>query len=157
MSFAFTPERKKRFEMLVQRYPDKRSAALPVLHLAQEQEGYLSKETIETLARLVGIAPAELMDTVSFYTMFHTKPRGKYLLQVCQTLSCSLAGADQLVDHLKEKYAIKVGETTSDGKFTLLKVECLGSCGTAPVLQINDDYYEKLSFPKVDRILGKLR
>jgi NADH-quinone oxidoreductase E subunit len=127
------------------------------LHLAQEQEGYLSGETIAALARLLGIVPAELMDTVSFYTMFHTKPRGKYLLQVCQTLSCSLAGADQLVDHLNEKYKIKAGETTPDGKFTLLKVECLGSCGTAPVLQINDDYYERLSLPKVDRILGKLR
>ncbi len=139
------------------RYPDKRSATLPALHLAQEQEGYLSGETIAALARLLGIVPAELMDTVSFYTMFHTKPRGKYLLQVCQTLSCSLAGADQLVDHLNEKYKIKAGETTPDGKFTLLKVECLGSCGTAPVLQINDDYYERLSLPKVDRILGKLR
>ncbi len=127
------------------------------MHLAQEQEGYLSGETVVALARLLGIVPAELMDTVSFYTMFHTKPRGKYLLQVCQTLSCSLAGADQLVDHLNEKYNIKAGETTPDGKFTLLKVECLGSCGTAPVLQINDDYYERLSLPKVDRILGKLR
>ena len=157
MSFAFTPERKERFQTLLERYPDKRSAALPALHLAQEQEGYLSGETVVALARLLGIVPAELMDTVSFYTMFHTKPRGKYLLQVCQTLSCSLAGADQLVDHLREKYKIKVGETTPDGKFTLLKVECLGSCGTAPVLQINDDYYERLSLPKVDRILGKLR
>ncbi len=157
MSFAFTPERKERFKALFKRYPDKRSAALPALHLAQEQEGYLLKETIVALARLLGLVPAELMDTVSFYTMFHTKPRGKYLLQVCQTLSCSLAGADQLVDHLKEKYKIKVGETTPDGKFTLLKVECLGSCGTAPVLQINDDYYERLSLPKVDRIIGKLR
>ena len=157
MSFAFTPERKERFQALLKRYPDKRSAALPALHLAQEQEGYLSGETIVALARLLGIVPAELMDTVSFYTMFHTKPRGKYLLQVCQTLSCSLVGADQLVDHLEGKYKIKVGETTPDGKFTLLKVECLGSCGTAPVLQINGDYYERLSLPKVDRILGKLR
>ncbi len=157
MSFAFTPGRKERFQALLKRYPDKRSAALPVLHLAQEQEGYLSSETIAALARLLGLVPAELLDTVSFYTMFHTNPRGKYLLQVCQTLSCSLAGADQLVDHLREKYKIKVGETTPDGKFTLLKVECLGSCGTAPVLQINDDYYERLSLPKVDRILGKLR
>lgn len=157
MSFAFTPERQERFQALLARYPDKRSVTLPALHLAQEQEGYLSGETIVVLARLLSIVPADLMDTISFYTMFHTKPKGKYLLQVCQTLSCSLAGADQLVDHLNEKYEIKAGETTTDGRFTLVKVECLGSCGTAPVLQINDDYYERLSLPKVDRILGKLR
>ena len=157
MSFAFTPERQERFQALLARYPDKRSVTLPALHLAQDQEGYLSGETIVALARLLSIVPADLMDTISFYTMFHTKPKGKYLLQVCQTLSCSLAGADQLVDHLNEKYEIKAGETTTDGRFTLVKVECLGSCGTAPVLQINDDYYERLSLPKVDRILGKLR
>ena len=157
MSFAFTPERQERFQALLARYPDKRSVTLPALHMAQEQEGYLSGETIVALARLLSIVPADLMDTVSFYTMFHTKPKGKYLLQVCQTLSCSLAGADELVDHLNEKYEIKAGETTTDGRFTLVKVECLGSCGTAPVLQINDDYYERLSLPKVDRILGKLR
>ncbi len=157
MSFAFTPERKKSFQELIQRYPDKRSVALPALHLAQEQEGYLSRDTIVALARLLGIAPADLMDTASFYTMFHTRPQGKYLLQVCQTLSCSLGESDRIVDHLQEKYKIKVGETTADGKFTLLKVECLGSCGTAPVIQINDDYYEKLTIPKVERILSKLR
>ena len=94
MSFAFTPERQERFQALLARYPDKRSVTLPALHMAQEQEGYLSGETIVALARLLSIVPADLMDTVSFYTMFHTKPKGKYLLQVCQTLSCSLAGHD---------------------------------------------------------------
>ncbi|UCH09095.1 MAG: NADH-quinone oxidoreductase subunit NuoE [Fidelibacterota bacterium] len=156
MSFAFKAEQQKRFKALLKQYPDKRSAALPVLHLAQEQEGYLSTEIIETLAGMLDITPASLMDTVSFYTMFHTKPRGKYLLQVCQTLSCSLAGADQLVDHLEHKFHIQVGETTEDGKFTLLKVECLGSCGTAPVVQINDDYYERVSKEKLKRVLEKL-
>jgi len=126
------------------------------LHLAQEQEGYLTTETIETLAQMLDITPTSLMDTVSFYTMFHTRPRGKYLLQVCQTLSCSLAGADEIVDYLSRRYQIKVGETTSDGKFTLLKVECLGSCGTASVVQINDDYYEKITPEKLNRILDKL-
>jgi NADH-quinone oxidoreductase subunit E len=156
MSFAFKAEQQKRFKALLKQYPDKRSAALPTLHLAQEQEGYLSTETIETLAEMLNITPASLMDTVSFYTMFHTKPRGKYLLQVCQTLSCSLSGADQLVDHLKHKYHVKVGETTEDGRFTLLKVECLGSCGTAPVVQINDDYFERVSKDKLKRVLDKL-
>jgi NADH-quinone oxidoreductase subunit E len=156
LSFAFTADRQKRFDDLVAKYPDKRSVALPALHLAQEQEGYLSLETIETLAKMLNITPASLMDTVSFYTMFRTRPQGKYLLQVCQTLSCSLAGADKIVSHLANKYRLKVGETTEDGKFTLLKVECLGSCGTAPVVQINDDYYEKMTPDKLDRILSKL-
>lgn len=156
MSFSFTADRQKRFDDLVAKYPDKRSVALPALHLAQEQEGYLSLETIETLAEMLEITPASLMDTVTFYTMFRTRPQGKYLLQVCQTLSCSLAGADRIVSHLANKYRLKVGETTEDGKFTLLKVECLGSCGTAPVVQINDDYYEKMAPDKLDRILGKL-
>ena len=156
MSFAFTADRKKRFSALLKQYPDKRSITLPALHLAQEQEGYLTRETIEALAQMLDITPASLMDTVSFYTMFHTGPRGKYLLQVCQTLSCSLAGADEIVAHLSRKYKIKAGETTPDGRFTLLKVECLGACGTAPVVQINDDYYEKVTTEKLNRILDKL-
>ncbi|UCD37424.1 MAG: NADH-quinone oxidoreductase subunit NuoE [Fidelibacterota bacterium] len=156
MSFSFKTEHQKHLKALLKKYPDKRSVALPALHLAQEQEGYLSTEIIESLAEMLDITPASLMDTVSFYTMFHTKPRGKYLLQVCQTLSCSLAGADQIVDHLAHKYRIKVGETTEDGRFTLLKVECLGSCGTAPVVQINDDYYERVTKDKLKRILDKL-
>ena len=156
MSFTFTADRQKYFNSLIKQYPDKRSAVLPVLHLAQEQEGYLTIETIETLAQMLDITPATLMDTVSFYTMFHTRPRGKYLIQVCQTLSCSLVGSDEIVDHLSRKYQIKVGETTSDGKFTLVKVECLGSCGTAPVVQINDEYYEKVTPEKLDRIMEKL-
>ncbi len=157
MSFAFTADRKKKFKDLQRRYPDKRSLALPVLHLAQEQEGFLSSDTVEVLAGMIGIHPGELMDTMSFYTMFQTEPRGKYLLQVCQTLSCSLAGADEIVDHFGDQYNLKVGGTTEDGNYTLIKVECLGSCGTGPVIQINDDYYEKMTLSKVDRVLGKLK
>ena len=157
MSFAFTTDRKKKFKELQRRYPDKRSLALPILHLAQEQEGYLSPDTVKSLAGMIDLQPADLMDTLSFYTMFQTKPTGKYLLQVCQTLSCSLAGADEIVDHIGDRYNLKVGETTEDGNYTLIKVECLGSCGTAPVIQINDDYYEKMTLSKVDRVLGKMR
>jgi len=156
MSFAFTADRQKRFNALLKKYPDKRSVALPALHLAQGQEGHLSTETIEAVAGMLDIAPASLMDTLSFHTMFHTRPRGKYLLQVCQTLSCSLAGADEIVDYLSHKFRIGVGETTEDGRFTLLKVECLGSCGTGPVVQINDEYFERVSPEKLDRILDKL-
>lgn len=156
MSFAFSSDRKKRFNALLKRYPDKRSVTLPALHMAQEQEGFLNAEIIKYLAGMLEIKSAELMDTVSFYTMFQTKSQGKYLLQVCQTLSCSLLGADELVDYLSTKHKIKVGETTADGLFTLLKVECLGSCGTAPVLQVNEDYIEKATHEKVDRVLSKL-
>jgi len=106
---------------------------------------------------MIGLQPADLMDTLSFYTMFQTGPTGKFLLQVCQTLSCSLAGADEIVDHIGNKYNLKVGDTTEDGIYTLIKVECLGSCSTAPVLQINDDYYEKMTLSKVDRVLGKMK
>ena len=157
MRFAFTADRKKKFKELLRRYPDKRSLALPILHLVQEQERYLSPDTIETLAGMSNIQSADLLDTLSFYTMFQTKPTGKFLLQVCQTLSCSLAGADELVDHIGDRFNLKVGDTTEDGTFTLLKVECLGSCGTAPVIQINDDYYEKMTLAKVDRVLGKMK
>ena len=157
MRFAFTADRKKQFKELLLRYPDKRSLALPILHLVQEQERYLSPDTIETLAGMINIQSADLLDTLSFYTMFQTKPTGKFLLQVCQTLSCSLAGADELVDHIGDRFNLKVGDTTEDGTFTLLKVECLGSCGTAPVIQINDDYYEKMTLAKVDRVLGKMK
>lgn len=156
MSFAFTPERQKRFDALLDQYPDKRSVALPALHLAQSQEGYLSSATIKALAAVLDMAPALLMDTVSFYSLFYTRPRGKYMLQVCQTLSCSLAGADDLVTHLSGKLHIQPAETTPDGRYTLRTVECLGSCGTAPVVQINDDYYEKVTRDKLDRILDKL-
>ena len=156
MNFAFTPRREARFQALLERYPDKRSVALPALHLAQEQEGFLSLETIASLAGMLDLAPAKLMDTVSFYGMFHTRPGGKYLLQVCQTLPCGLAGAGNLTAHLSKQFRLKTDETTRDGRFTLLKVECLGSCGTAPVVQINDDYYENLSTERLDRIIARL-
>lgn len=156
MSFKFKPDRARKYKALLKQYPDKRSLALPLLHMAQEQEGFLSSDTIRGLAELLDIAPAQMMETVTFYTMFYLKPRGKYLLQVCQTLSCSLAGADQMVNHIATKYDVKVGETSADGRFTLAKVECLGSCGTAPVVQINDDYYEKMVGDKIDRVLDKL-
>ena len=156
MSFKLKPDRARKYKALLKQYPDKRPLALPLLHMAQEQEGFLSGDTIKGVAELLDIAPGLMMETVSFYSMFYLKPRGKYLLQVCQTLSCSLAGADQMVDHVAAKYNLKVGETSADGRFTLAKVECLGSCGTAPVVQINDDYYEKMVGDKIDRVLDKL-
>ena len=149
----FTFEDPERVKQIFSQYPDKKSATLPLLHLAQSQEGYISKNVIDSIAELVDCHPAVVMDCVSFYTMLYTKPQGRHLIQVCQTLSCSLNGADALVDHVTDKYGIKPGETTEDGRFTLMKVECLGSCGTAPVVQINKEYHEGLSQKLIDELL----
>ena len=152
--FKFTDSGK--VESILSKYPDKRSATLPLLHLAQSQAGYITSSAINSIADLVDCHPAIVMDCVSFYTMFYTKAQGKYNVQVCQTLSCSLNGADKLVDHMQNKCGIKAGETSADKKYTLMKVECLGSCGTAPVVQINNDYHEGLSIETFDALLENL-
>ena len=149
----FTFANMEKVENILFQYPDKRSATLPLLHLAQSEKGYISGAVINTVADLVDCHPAVVMDCVSFYTMLYTKPQGRHIIQVCQTLSCSLNGADALVDHVIDKYGIKPGETTEDGRYTLMKVECLGSCGTAPVVQINKEYHEGLSQKLIDELL----
>ena len=143
-------------DRIFSQYPDKKSATLSLLHLAQAQEGYISGSVIDTIADLVECHPAIVMDCVSFYSMFFTKPQGRHKIQVCQTLSCSVNGADSLVDHVTNKFSIKPGETTDDRRFTLMKVECLGSCGTAPVVQINNDYHEGLTNERFDELLESL-
>lgn len=142
---------------LKERYPQARSALLPALHLAQrEHDGWLSDELIVEVAEVMGLPSAEVRSVASFYTMFNRWPVGKYLVQVCTNLSCSLLGAEHIVEHLRRKLGIEVGETTPDGLFTLLEVECLGSCGTAPMMQINDTYYENLTTERIDEILKRL-
>lgn len=142
-----------RVEKIVSQYPHKRSATLPLLHLVMAQEGYISPEAIATVAGIVDIHPSEIVDAVSFYSMLYTEPKGETDLQICLTLPCSLRGADVLLDHVCEKLNIQPGETTEDGKFTLMKVECLGSCDTAPVVQVNLDYHESMTVEKLDRLL----
>ena len=162
MNTMATPQEKFIFsnpdkvDRIFSQYPDKKSATLSLLHLAQAQEGYISGSVIDTIADLVECHPAIVMDCVSFYSMFFTKPQGRHKIQVCQTLSCSVNGADALVDHVTNKFSIKPGETTEDKKFSLFKVECLGSCGTAPVVQINNDYHEGLSKERFDELLENL-
>ena len=162
MNTMATPQEKFIFanpdkvDRIFSQYPDKKSATLSLLHLAQAQEGYISGSVIDTIADLVECHPAIVMDCVSFYSMFFTKPQGRHKIQVCQTLSCSVNGADALVDHVTNKFSIQPGETTDDGRFTLLKVECLGSCGTAPVVQINNDYHEGLTNERFDELLESL-
>ena len=149
----FTFANMEKVKKILSQYPDKQSATLPLLYLAQSEKGYISDAGINTVAGLVDCHPAVVMDCVSFYTMLYTKPQGRHIIQVCQTLSCSLNGADALVDHVTDKYGIKPGETREDGRCTLMKVECLGSCGTAPVVQINKEYHEGLSQKLIDELL----
>ena len=118
--------------------------------------GYTNSQIMEEIAELLDLPPLEVSETASFYTFFPKQGTGKYWIQVCTNLSCSLLGAESLVDYLEDKLKIKVGETTPDGRFTLTTVECLGSCGTAPVMQINQDYYENLTKDKIDKILDEL-
>jgi NADH-quinone oxidoreductase subunit E len=139
------------------RYPHVKSAILPALTVAYRQVGHLNEELYEEIAKIIGVPPVEVAEAATFYTMFPKKPVGKYLIQVCHNISCALLGADSLIAYLENKLGIKKGETTQDGLFTLISVECLGSCSTAPMMQINRDYYENLTPTRVDEILDELR
>jgi len=139
------------------RYPDKRTAILPAMHVVLQEIGYFNQEILKQIGDLLELSEMQVTETVSFYTYFPKQGVGEYHIQVCTNLSCSLLGAEELVKYLEDKLKIKVGQTTPDGLFTLSTVECLGSCGTAPVMQINQTYYESLTKAKVDQILEDLR
>lgn len=153
MALEFSPETYKQFEAIVARYPKKEAAMLPVLYLAQKEFGFLGPEAIAYVAKLMGQSPARVHGVVSFYTMLTAKPIGRHHIQVCRTLPCALGGAEKISACIKQKLGIQTGETTADGRFTLSEVECLASCGTAPMMQINDEYYENLTEEKVGQIL----
>ncbi len=137
--------------------PAQRARLLAALYIAQEQEGYLSPQSLQRVAERLGVPPADVYSTASFYTLFRTRPVGRYLLQVCTGLSCYLAdGAERLVDYLRRKLGIECGETTPDGMFTLETVQCLASCGTAPAMRVNDELYENLTTEKVDLLIDQL-
>lgn len=142
---------------MLQKYPSKRSAILPALYLIQREMGYLKPEGIEYVAKLIGLSPAQVTEVASFYTMLFLKPVGKNVVWVCQNLSCTLCGAEEIIEHLERKLGIKAGETTGDNLFTLLRQECLASCDTAPVMQVNDEYEENLTIKRVDEIIEKVR
>lgn len=154
---ALSDAAQRELEDLLACYPDKRSAMLPALAIAQRELGYLTTEAYEWVAAALGTSPTWVASVASFYTMLRKEPAGKYLVQVCTNLSCSLLGAQSLVDYLSERLGIGVGETTPDGLFTLATVECLGSCATAPVMQVNEQYYERLTPERIDEILAELR
>jgi NADH-quinone oxidoreductase subunit E len=157
MALEFSPETLKKFEETVARYPKKEAAMLPVLYLAQREFGHLSAEAVEYVAKLMDQPPARVQGVVSFYSMYNTKPIGRHHIQVCRTLPCALGGAEKITAFLTQKLGIKPGQTTAEGRFTLSEVECLASCGTAPMMQINDDYYESLTEDKITEIIESLK
>ena len=138
-------------------YPHHKSAVLPALTIACRQVGHLNHELYREISKIINVPASEIAEAATFYTMFPKAPVGKHLIQVCHNISCALMGADSLVEYLEKKLAIKKGATTKDNLFTLISVECLGSCATAPMMQINQDFYENLTPRKVDRILEELK
>ena len=157
MSVQFSDTTQKKFEEILTHYPNKRAALLPTFWLAQGEFGYLNPEVMEYIAKLLGLSPAYVGAVASFYTMYNKTPVGKFHVQVCINLSCTLMGAEDIVACVERKLGIGLGQTTADNTFTLSEVECLGSCGTAPVAQINDDYYENLTEGRVEEILRSLK
>jgi NADH-quinone oxidoreductase subunit E len=150
-------ERKQRFDDLVRRYPEKRSALIPILHEVQAEVGYLSPEAIDWVAAYLRLSPADVMSVASFYDMLNLEPVGKHMIYVCQNLSCALLGAERLIRHLESTLGIRMGETTPDGLISLKRMECLASCGTAPAIQIDGTFYEKMTPKKLDDLLERLR
>ncbi|MBI4026488.1 MAG: NAD(P)H-dependent oxidoreductase subunit E [Verrucomicrobia bacterium] len=143
---------------ILTRYPvSKRSAAMPVLHLIQDTYGHISNEAIEWAAGKLELQPVHLLELVTFYPMFLQKPVGRYHIKVCRTLSCALNGGETVCEHFLEKLKVGLDETTSDGKFTVSHVECIASCGTAPVVQVNDDLYEGVTPQSADEILDRCK
>lgn len=157
MSFTFTPERRAKLDELIKRYPKKVAAMLPALRLAEEQAGCVDFDAMEHVAGILEVSPAKVLGVFTFYTHFRRAGTGKHLVQVCATLPCALRGAEAVFDKFAEELGIGQDETTKDGLFSLKKVECLASCGTAVCVQINDDYHENLTPEKVPDLIRKLR
>ena len=153
---VFSPEVEAEIDRHLAKYPVKRSAILPLMFIVQRERGYLDAPGVSYLANRLGLRITDIWEVATFYSMLQTEPIGKYHIQVCKTLSCQLLGAQKITEHCAKKLGIKPGETTPDGKFSLSEVECLGSCGTAPMFQLNFDYHENLTPEKVDQILDSL-
>lgn len=157
MSFALTPERDRELDEILTRYPTRMAACIPALHLCQDQNGWVSEDVILWVANRLDLPPAHVKGVVTFYTLFNQKKVGKHQLWVCRTLPCALRGAGDLLAHCEKKLGIRAGETTPDGKVTLRTAECLASCGTAPMIQVDKTYHENLTIPQVDQILDRLQ
>jgi NADH-quinone oxidoreductase E subunit len=157
MEFKFSEPNLKRIEEVIKKYPVKQPAVMPVLWIAQEQNGWISGDIMKEVADILEMTPEEVLGIVTFYTMYHQKPMGKYHIQVCTNVSCMLNGAYQIYDHVKEKLGLNNMEVTDDMQFSLEEVECMGSCGTAPMIAVNEDYYENLDINQTDKILESLK
>ncbi len=156
-SLQFSDKALHQFKEILSRYDSKRSALLPVLHLAQDEFGWMSPEVIEYVAAIMDLSPAQVQEVVTFYHMFHKKPVGQHHFQFCVTLSCWMFGSHQMLKSLCSRLGVREGETTADGLFTVSRVECLGSCGSAPVVQVNETYYETMSPEKLNRLVTTCR
>jgi len=153
MAFSLSPERERQVDEILTRYPERRAALLPVLWLCQRQHGWISPDVVDYVAARLELSTAIVKGVVTFYTMFFDEPVGENVVWVCRTLSCDLRGGKAIQEHLEKKLGCTAGHTSSDGKFTLLKAECLAACGQAPMVQINDHYYENLNVELLDRII----
>jgi len=153
----FSEARLTEIDALIKRYPSAKSVLMPVLYMAQEDFGYLSMETQEMIADVLGLKIMEVREVVTFYTMFKEQPHGKYLLEVCTNASCMLNGADALYAHMKDTLGINPGEITEDGLFSIAEVECAGACAGAPVVQVNNMYHEKATAESMDDLITKVR
>lgn len=156
MAKILSPKFYDEMKKLEPRYPTKVALLLPALHAAQDETGWLPPEVMEEIGAYIGIHPAQVREVASFYTMYNLKPVGKYHLKICTNVACCLRGADKIVEHCEKKYDIKCGETTKDRKFTLMEEECLGACGTAPAMMLNNDYHENLTVQRLDQLLDAL-
>lgn len=154
--FKFTPENIERINKEIAKYPEKKPAVMATLYLAQEQNGYISNEVIKEVAGILEMNSEEVLGVVTFYTMYFQKPMGKHHIQVCTNVSCMLRGGYEIWDQVKEKLGLDNLGVSADQKFSLEEVECMGSCGTAPMIAVNEDYYENLTKEKVDEILKSL-
>lgn len=158
MAYEFSPETEKKYQWLLTRYPKKDAVLIPLLHLVQSELSYLSPDAIDYVATRMALSPARVREVASFYSLFRFEKKGRYVLQVCHTMSCYLSGSDELISHLKKVLGIEEGDTTPDGKFSIERVECLASCGTAPVMQVNDwDFHEELTIEKLDQVISALK
>ncbi len=156
-SFKYTPENEIKFQEYVSRYPKIDSCMLPALWLVQEQEAWVSPESMIYVAEKLGKTPIQVYEVATFYTMFNLKPIGKYHIELCKTLSCKLCGSQKIKNHIKETIGIEAGQTSEDGLFHLSEVECMGACGGAPMFALNGQYHEKLTIEKVDELIKECK
>ncbi len=156
MAFQLSPEQTREADEIIARYPTKRAACLPLLWLCQRQTGWTNDEVIAFVAEKLELSTAAVKGVVTFYTMFHEKKVAPNVVWVCRTLSCELRGAKAVQEHMEKRFGCSAGGTSTDGKFTLLKAECLAACGQAPMIQVNDDYYEDLTIEKLDAVLDQI-